>query len=84
MDREPRRWRTRFGSWVRAYTVPRLTRDLVDLGQPITQKAVYEWLAGRVAPHPDRAMAITRISGGRVSLQDVYRHREEVRSPDGV
>ena len=79
MHREPRRWRTQFGSWVRAYTVPRLTRELQDLGQPVTPNAVYGWLAGRIAPAPARALAIARISEGRVSLVDVYRHREEVR-----
>lgn len=80
MHREPRRWRTHFGSWVRAYTVPRLTRELHDLGQPVTPNAVYGWLAGRIAPHPERALAITRISSGVLSLQDIYRHREQVRA----
>ena len=80
MHREPRRWRTYFGSWVRAYTVPRLTRELQTLGHPVTPNAVYEWLAGRVAPHPDRALAIARLSSGQVSLQDIYQHREDVRA----
>jgi hypothetical protein len=79
MHREPRRWRTHFGSWVRAYTVPRLTRELQGLGHPVTPHAVYGWLSGRIAPHPDRALAITRLSGGRLSVADIYRHREAVR-----
>lgn len=85
MHREPRRWRTQFGSWVRAYTVPRPDpRTSGSLGQPVTPNAIYGWLAGRIAPHPERALAITRISSGRVSLQDIYQDREQLRPVGSV
>jgi hypothetical protein len=75
MRRDQRRWRTRFGSWVGRVGVPVLTEKLRSAGQPVTSKAVYNWLAGDHAPRPACADAIVAISRGRVGLADVYRHR---------
>lgn len=78
MRRVGRRWTTTFGSWVQGYGVQRLASDLSHVGPSITQNAIYNWIAGFRTPHPSRAVAITQISGGHVSLDDVYRHRSEV------
>ena len=70
-----RRWRTRFGSWVRGYQggVAQLAIDLA-----VTDHAIYDWISARRAPHPSRAIAMAHLSGGAVSLEDVYGHRREV------
>jgi DNA-binding transcriptional regulator YdaS (Cro superfamily) len=67
------RWRTRFGSWVSAYTVTRLASEL-----SITKPSVYDWLSARCVPDPSHALKITQISAGAVSLEDVYAHRAQV------
>lgn len=71
------RWRTRFGVFVSDYTVSRLVAALGGEGEPVTPRAVYHWLGG-IAPRPAIAEAIARISAGRVTIADVYRHRREV------
>ncbi|MCK4415117.1 MAG: hypothetical protein KAY32_16415, partial [Candidatus Eisenbacteria sp.] len=43
-----------------------------------TKNAVYQWLQGR-APRPSRAMALVRLSGGRLTLESIYQHSREVR-----
>jgi len=73
MLRVDRRWQTRFGSWVRGYTVHRLAGDL-----RLTDKSVYDWVSGRFVPHPSHAIGIVQLAGGAISLEDVYRHRAEV------
>lgn len=78
MRRSPRRWRTSFGRWVGHVGVARLTTELRSLGEPITQKAVYNWLAGERTPRPSSAVAMVRISRGRLALVDVYRHRASI------
>lgn len=75
-----RRWSTPFGSFVSAFGVRRLTLKLGERGQPVTPKAVHEWLAGRSAPTPARAVEIVTLSAGSVTLMDVYQHRETIRS----
>jgi len=78
MRRCTARWRTSFGRFVADVGVSRLTTQLRSLGEPITEKAVYNWLAGAHAPRPGCATALVRISRGRIGLADVYRHRREV------
>lgn len=80
MRREPRRWRTSFGRFVRSTGVDSLAEKLSTAGQPVTRKAIYNWLAGDHAPRPHCAAAIVQISRGRIVLEDVYRHRQVVRS----
>jgi len=72
-----RRWGTRFGSWLRDYGVPRLCTDL-----SITKNSVYDWVRGSTSPDPRNAIRITQLSKGRVSLEDVYRHRAELSKPE--
>ncbi len=74
-----RSWRTPLGSFVEEYGIARLTADLAAAGQPVTRTAVYNWLAGTHLPRPERALAISELSGGRVSVADVYRQRDVVR-----
>lgn len=78
MRRVSSRWRTPLGQFVSDFGVQRLTRELASAGVPVTQKAVYHWLAGSHAPRPTHAAAIARVSAGRVSVEDVYRHRDVV------
>ncbi len=73
MQRVQRRWKTTFGSWVMDYGVRRLVRGLEAHGQPVTEKAVYHWISGRHAPRGGHALAIVRLSRGRLSLEDVLR-----------
>ena len=76
MRRDPCRWRTPLGQFVSDFGVQRLTRELGSAGLPVTEKAVYHWLAGSHAPRPAHAAVIARVSAGRVSVEDVYRQRE--------
>lgn len=71
-----RSWRTPLGSFVGEYGVSRLTADLAAAGQPVTCKAVYHWIGGRHVPRLDRAVEISRLSEGRVSLADIYGQRD--------
>jgi hypothetical protein len=79
MRRRPERWETRFGGWVGHVTVRGVVRELTILGVPVTPKGVYGWLAGVTVPRAERAMAMVKISRGRIRLEDVYRHKLEVR-----
>lgn len=72
----PARWRTHFGQWVSAYGVRRLTSQLTSAGRPVTEQAVYQWVAGTTVPRPEHAIVIVQASCGQVSLDDVYRHRD--------
>lgn len=77
--RVPARWETPFGRWVGDYGVPRLVSDLrSDPYLSVTPRAVYAWLEGH-PPQPARAMALVRLSEGRITLEDVYRHAEDLR-----
>lgn len=76
--RHSTRWRTTFGKWVSRMTVARIVEELsTDSRNSITPGTVYEWVAGH-QPRPDRALALVRISGGELSLDDIYRHRTEL------
>lgn len=80
MHREPRRWRTRFGRWVRRVGVGELTVRLAAAGQPVTRKAVYNWLAGTHQPRPSLARIVVGMSAGAVRLDDIYRQAVQIRS----
>jgi len=75
------RWNTRFARWVSGYGVTRLAATLATQGDPITPKAIYDWISGDGVPRPPRAMSLVRISHGTLTLEDVFRHRDEVRCP---
>jgi hypothetical protein len=81
--RVPSRWDTEFGRWVSDVGVPRIVATLArDPDLRITNQTVYEWLQGH-APHPTRALALVEMSGGRLTLEAIYRHGQEVRDPAG-
>jgi hypothetical protein len=80
-------WSTKFGRWVERQSVARVARGLEGVGFIVTRGAVYEWLRGASRPRPDHADALVRVSGGAITLRDVYDHRakvlERVRSSTG-
>jgi hypothetical protein len=73
--RKPAQWRNSFAQWIRTYTVRRLVRDLEAEGIRLSVVAVYQWIAGRTFPRPRTAAAIVRISGGRVTFEQIYPQR---------
>lgn len=79
MQREPRRWRTSFGRWVRAYGAARIASGMQRTGHPVTHWAVYHWMAGSHSPRAEHIAALVRLSRGTISVGDVYRHQEVVR-----
>jgi hypothetical protein len=83
MQRDPRRWRGNFTSFVGSCTVAAFIHELGAAGEPIGKEAVYSWIAGRTAPRARVAAAIVRISDGKLTLDDLYGHRHEVRGGDG-
>jgi len=77
--RAPDRWQTEFGRWVADFGVPRIVSALArDPNLRVTNHAVYHWLKG-FAPRPDRALALVELSEGRITLEAIYRHGQEVR-----
>ena len=81
--RAPDRWQTEFGRWVADFGVPNIVAGLAhDPDLRITNQAVYEWLQGH-APQPARAMALVEMSGGRLTLEAIYRHASQVRRAAG-
>jgi len=78
--RSPPRWATPFGSFVSDFGVGRIVLSLAASGNPVTNRAVYAWVGGFTRPRPDRAIAMVQISGGRLTLDDVYRQGMEIRN----
>ena len=83
MKSHDRRWNTPFGSFVSSYGAARLRRDLATMGHALHPTTIYSWLAGATAPGPERTIAIVGLGRGRISAEDVLRHRQEVRHGDG-
>src|SRR5206468_830590 len=73
-----RRWHTRFGSWVQAYTVARLVRDMAAVGCMTTRPSIYQWVAGATSPRPPNALALERLSAGALTLHDIYEQRSRM------
>lgn len=76
--REPLRWQTHFGAWVADLSPTRVATELRAHGAPVTESAVYKWVAGERLPRPDVALHLVEISNGQISLADVYAHRVEL------
>ena len=76
-------WSTAFGRWVRGFTVSKLVGQLELAGQGVTRHAVHAWVAGRAVPRYERVAAIVALSGGALSLADVYSQRAIVRRHGG-
>jgi hypothetical protein len=77
--RNSSRWDTDFGRWIDEFggvsaVVAALGRD-PELS--VSQNTVYEWLRGH-APHPTRAYALVEISGGRLTLDDIYSQPRQI------
>lgn len=83
MTRSTGRWRTRFGTWIGSTTVRGITAQLHDRGFPLTQKAVYNWLAGIALPALPVADALVRISKGHITVSDIVQHRDTVNGSGG-
>lgn len=72
------RWHTRFGQAIGDLGVPEIVDALGrDPALRVTSTAVYEWLQGH-EPRPERARALVEISGGTLSLEIIYSHRDEL------
>jgi hypothetical protein len=81
--RDPNRWQTDFGRWVADFGVPRIVAGLAhDPALRVTNQTVYEWLQGH-APHPARAMALVEMSQGRLTLDAIYQHGQQMKQSDG-
>ena len=81
--RVPDRWQTEFGRWVADFGVPNIVAGLAhDPDLRVTNQAVYEWLQGH-APQPARAMALVEMSEGRLTLEAIYKHSQQVRQVEG-
>lgn len=78
MDREPLRWQTHFGQWVADVTPSAICSRLAAERMPVTQGAVYKWVAGERLPRPEVALKLVEISGEAITLADVYVQRAEV------
>jgi len=77
--RVPSRWETDFGRWVADFGVPQIVKALArDPDLRVTNQAVYEWLQGH-PPRPARAIALVELSGGRLTLEAIYKHAREIR-----
>ncbi len=82
--RVPDRWQTEFVRWVADFGVPRIVAGLAhDPDLRVTNQAVYEWLQGH-APQPARAMALVEMSSGRLTLEAIYKHAQQVRQAEGL
>jgi len=79
-SRVHRGWMTRFGQFVAEVSVTDLRSRLVDAGLPVTSGMVYSWVAGRRSPRLPVAAALVGMAAGRVSLEDIVKHPEEVRN----
>ncbi len=81
--RDPDRWQTEFGRWVADFGVPRIVAGLAnDPALRVTNQTVYEWLQGH-APQPARAMALVEMSQGRLTLEAIYQHGQQMKQSDG-
>ncbi len=70
--------KTKFGAWVRAYTVSRLCDDINARGESCTTAAVYQWLHGSTLPRPRMAEVLVVLAAGAVGLSDIYDHRKQL------
>ena len=72
MRRNASRWRTPLARWIRDYGTRRLSSALARRGHPVSQLAVYHWVAGRNCPRIEHARAIVRLSHNALRLDDIY------------
>ena len=70
------RWETPFGKWVQAFGVRNVCEALYSYGLPIGRETVYHWMAGRAVPNPRKAMALIKISEGKLTFDDIYGQKD--------
>lgn len=81
INRSPTRWGTPFGRFVSEFKAHRLARAIsAQLNYEIHDTTIYHWVAGRHLPRPDHMNAIVTLSGGRVTVEDVYSHHRAMTS----
>jgi len=68
----PRRWNTRFGR----FSARRLSSIAEVAG--VRPHTIYDWISGRHDPEPKHARAIVRMSGGSITFNDIYGHRDKL------
>ena len=78
MRRRVQGWDTDFGRFVSEYGVPALARDLSAQGAPVIPSSIYKWMAGVCNPRPQLARQLVSLSAGRLSLEAIFSHREQV------
>lgn len=67
------RWNHPIARFARSYGISNLSRELRAAGHSVSPSAIYKWIAGRHPPEPKHAVEVVRISGGQVSMDDIYR-----------
>lgn len=67
------RWSTEFGQWLQDVGVDYVAEEI-----GVTPHAVYGWVAGRTKPDLDTAARLADLSRGRITVDDVARHRRDI------
>ena len=80
MRRIESRWRTRLGRWVASVGVEHVAREVgVNLyGQPLHVSTVYQWVSATRVPRLPHAVAVARLSAGKLTVADILDHREQM------
>ena len=76
--RVPRRWITPFASDMRRYGVIPICRDLRARGEPVTPKAVYNWIRGDRTPPLRRALVIVDLVRERFGSEAQLTHVNQI------
>lgn len=76
MHRSVKGWTSDFGRFVSDYGVPALVRDLAAQGEPVIPSTVYKWMAGAAQPRPQLARTLVALSGGALTLDAIFSHRD--------
>jgi hypothetical protein len=78
MQRDPRRWQTPFGRHIARRGVPWVVGRLEAEGIGVIPQTVYPWVAAIKSPRPSPARTLVRTSGGALTWNDIYGHREQL------
>ena len=82
MMREPTRWQSHIGQWVTEIGAHSLADQLASAGTPVTADAVYKWVSGRAIPRAEVVFNLIELSGGRLTITDIYAPRFQRLSVD--
>lgn len=61
-----------FSKWIERRGARSVARGLSAIGVPVTPQAVYSWKYGQATPRRNHANALVRLSGGELSLEQIY------------